>query len=93
VDACTATDRTGVADTVELLTSEVVTNSILHAGGTSIRVRVLDRGPRLRVEVTDPPILRHAGEDAENGRPCQQRVLLSHAHPLEAEAADRDGQV
>jgi anti-sigma regulatory factor (Ser/Thr protein kinase) len=38
--------------TAALLTSEVVTNAVMHAGGTIV-VRVACRPPRLRVEVAD----------------------------------------
>jgi anti-sigma regulatory factor (Ser/Thr protein kinase) len=72
VDACIALGWGGSADTVELLVSEVATNAVLHAYGLEIRVRVLDRALRLRVEVFDGspvlPLPRHAAPSAEGGR-------------------------
>jgi anti-sigma regulatory factor (Ser/Thr protein kinase) len=45
-------------DTAVLLTSEVVSNAVLHAGphpaGSCVRVRMLRYPDRVRVEVTDP---------------------------------------
>ncbi|MDQ1429688.1 MAG: hypothetical protein QOF40_290, partial [Actinomycetota bacterium] len=43
---------TELAPTATLLTSEVVTNAVLHVGGT-IAVRVTCRPPAVRVEVGD----------------------------------------
>jgi anti-sigma regulatory factor (Ser/Thr protein kinase) len=72
VDACVAYGWSASSDTVALLTSEVVTNSVLHAYGPQVRVRVLDRGLRLRVEVFDGspvlPVPRKAPTSAVNGR-------------------------
>lgn len=61
----------GVIDTVELLTSELVTNMILHAGGPGeLTVRVLPSV--IQVLMSDHqaalPRLRAAGELAESGR-------------------------
>ncbi len=42
-----------LADVVELLTSEVVTNVVLHAGGDSMRITVQWSPPTFRVEVCD----------------------------------------
>lgn len=72
IDACVAYGWSDSSDTVALLTSELVSSSILHAYGPQVRVRVLDRGLRLRVEVFDrSPVLlvpRNAPADAVNGR-------------------------
>ena len=72
IDACVAHGWSDSADTVALLTSEVVTNSVLHAYGPTVRVRVLDRGLRLRIEVFDGspvlPVPRDAPAAAVNGR-------------------------
>jgi len=72
LDACTALGWGDSADTVALLVSEMATNAVLHAYGPEIRVRVLDRGLRLRVEVSDGsaalPVPRDASARAENGR-------------------------
>ena len=54
-----------------LLVSEVVTNSLLHAG-TEIRLRCERRGAGARIEVFDrssmPPGMRHYDPDATTGR-------------------------
>jgi len=72
VDACTAHGWGASADTVALLASEVATNAVLHAYGPEIRVRILDLGLRLRVEVFDGspvlPVPRRAAAGAEDGR-------------------------
>ncbi|WP_406477521.1 ATP-binding protein [Streptomyces sp. NBC_01615] len=64
-----------VADTAELLLSELVTNSIQHAhtpAGREIGVRFAHYDRRLRVEVADAnnrrPEPRHARPDDEGGR-------------------------
>ena len=46
-----------VLESLRLLVSELVTNSVRHGDLTasdSIRLRLADRGDRIRVEVTDP---------------------------------------
>lgn len=72
IDACATFGWGGPADTVALLVSEVATNAVLHAYGPQIRVRVLDRGIRLRVEVFDGspelPTPRRAAAGATDGR-------------------------
>ena len=60
-----------VVSTVELLTSEVVTNAIVHArSGTQLAVEVTDDS--IRVAVRDnsrqPPVRRLRRVDAESGR-------------------------
>ncbi|MDT7537801.1 MAG: hypothetical protein QOI82_1386 [Actinomycetota bacterium] len=71
-DACAALGWGDSADTVELLVSEVATNAVLHSYGSHIRVRVVDRGLRLRVEVFDGspalPVPRGARARDEGGR-------------------------
>jgi anti-sigma regulatory factor (Ser/Thr protein kinase) len=72
VDACAAFGWADAADTVALLVSELATNAVLHAYAPHIHVRVLDHGPRLRVEVFDGspvlPVPRRARASAEDGR-------------------------
>jgi anti-sigma regulatory factor (Ser/Thr protein kinase) len=72
VDACNAHEWADAADTVALLVSEVATNAVLHAYGSHVRVRVLDHGLRLRVEVFDGsptlPVPRGARAHDEGGR-------------------------
>ncbi|WP_105974411.1 ATP-binding protein [Streptomyces geranii] len=64
-----------VAETAELLLSELVTNSLRHAStppGREIGVRIATYDGRLRVEVADAnncrPTPRQAGPDDEGGR-------------------------
>lgn len=58
-------------DTAALLTSEVVTNAVLHGDGT-VMVRAHTGDGRLRVEVQDDgdgaPVLQDAARDSEGGR-------------------------
>jgi len=60
-----------VADVATLLVSEVVTNSVLHAG-TEIELRCERRGGGVRIEVSDGssmvPGVRHYDPDATTGR-------------------------
>ncbi len=61
----------GVVDTVELLTSEVVTNALVHArSAPELRVEV--RSDAVRVEVCDTsetePVLQQPGPDSASGR-------------------------
>ncbi|WP_328339486.1 ATP-binding protein [Streptomyces violaceus] len=71
--------RPEVRDTVELLTSELVTNTYLHTKGpASLRLTSL-AGGRLRVGVWD----RHPGIPAPFGKPPGDRVP---AAPVDSEA-------
>lgn len=60
-----------LADVVELLASEVVTNAVLHAG-TELHVRVFQANGGVRIEVTDGsegvPTQRHYSAEAATGR-------------------------
>lgn len=71
-DACDALGWANATDTVLLLVSELATNAVLHAYGPDVRIRVLDLGPRLRVEVYDGspalPAQRRAAKGDQNGR-------------------------
>ena len=61
----------GVVSTVELLTSEVVTNAILHArSGTQLAVQVNDGSVRVAVRDSSPemPVRRLARPDDVGGR-------------------------
>src|SRR4030088_1460573 len=62
---------TELAPTASLLTSEVVTNAVMHVGGT-IAVRVTCRPPAVRVEVGDSsarvPALRDPSRASAGGR-------------------------
>lgn len=62
-------------DAVLLVVSELVTNAVLHAGGSSC-VRVLDAGDRIRIEVDDvapddSPAQRTTGPHDVTGRGLQ----------------------
>jgi anti-sigma regulatory factor (Ser/Thr protein kinase) len=71
LQALTRWSRDDLADTAALLTSEVVTNSVLHAR-TPMQVVVSRIDDGIAVEVADGsshrPQLRRAGEGATNGR-------------------------
>jgi anti-sigma regulatory factor (Ser/Thr protein kinase) len=60
-----------VVDTVELLTSEVVTNALLHAR-TAEELVISLKSSRVRIEVTDtspdPPVRRTVELEAASGR-------------------------
>lgn len=64
-------DRGDLVETAVLLVSEVVTNSVLHAG-TEIRLQCHSRGPGVRIAVFDrSPVLpgvRHYDAEATTGR-------------------------
>jgi hypothetical protein len=72
----------GLADTAELLVSELVTNALRHTRGP-LRLNLCVRGSRLRCEVedTDPagPVRRVVDADAEGGRGTELLDLLAEA--------------
>lgn len=88
VDASTALGWGESANTVTLLVSELATNAAVHASGGQIRVRVLDRGLRLRVEVSDDspdlPVPRSAPVSAEDGRGLALVEALARRHGVDA---------
>jgi anti-sigma regulatory factor (Ser/Thr protein kinase) len=61
----------GVEDVASLLTSELVTNAVVH-GATAVGLRATLSDHRLRVEATDSspklPVIRRAGASATDGR-------------------------
>ncbi|MER7197479.1 ATP-binding protein [Streptomyces sp. NPDC000188] len=75
-------DLEGLADTAELLVSELVTNALRHTRGP-LRLNLQVRGSRLRCEVedTDPagPVRRVVDTDAEGGRGTELLDLLADA--------------
>jgi anti-sigma regulatory factor (Ser/Thr protein kinase) len=80
VDALASWHLDGLADTAALLTSEVVTNAVLHARtAMELVVRRLDDG--VSVEVSDGsrqrPRGRQADADATNGRGLELLALLA----------------
>lgn len=95
--------RPDLCDVVELLTSELVTNAVLHAAGQEILVSVTvanaadDHRPGqrcVRVEVSDgegdaPPVVRHR-PDGEGGRGLALVQQLSTAWGTRR---DGDGKV
>ena len=72
----------GLLDTALLLTSEVVSNAVLHAR-TEIALVVVVEPPVVRVEVADdeerPPELRLSTEEDTSGRGMMLVELLSAA--------------
>lgn len=69
--ALAAWDMDDLVDVAELLTSELVTNAVLHAG-TAFRVAVEAEPPVARVEVSDgridPPVPTVPARDHDHGR-------------------------
>jgi anti-sigma regulatory factor (Ser/Thr protein kinase) len=81
----------GVTDTVELLTSEVVTNAVLHAA-TGCEVEVAVSPDRVRVEILDHsgdiPVRRAPSPDAETGRGLMIVEQLAQAWGFEPVPGD-----
>lgn len=68
-DACAALGWSDVADNVGLLVSEVATDLVVHSDSDQIRVRVLDKGLRLRVEVeTSAALVDGSRQDDGHGQ-------------------------
>lgn len=71
MDAVQRLGLASLADVVELLASEVVTNAVLHAG-TEVHLRVLQANGGVRIEVTDgaqgTPMRRQYSPEAATGR-------------------------
>jgi anti-sigma regulatory factor (Ser/Thr protein kinase) len=84
----------GIGELTELLTSELVTNAVLHSGGPitlwvegnpdAIRVAVGDRGAAR-------PMLQSVGEGSDHGRGI--RIVDEVATRWGTELADDDGKV
>jgi len=70
-DAVHQLGRDALAEVVELLTSEVVTNAVLHAG-TPVTLTVIADPDAVRIEVTDGAAVdvspRNFGPEAATGR-------------------------
>lgn len=70
-EAMTASGALGMADAAELVTSELVTNAVVHAG-TQVRLRISAEAGAVRVEVGDSsphlPVPRSWGRTASTGR-------------------------
>ena len=65
-------DMPAVQDEALLLTSELVTNALVHAATTAILLRLRRLPDGVRVEVTDtsatPPVQRQPGTSSDGGR-------------------------
>ena len=75
-------DSVDQTDVAELLTSELVTNAVLHVGSeVGLLVRLTPRA--VRVEVRDaspePPVPRHCEDDALTGRGLRLVETMSAA--------------
>jgi two-component sensor histidine kinase len=77
-------------DAVELMVSELATNSIRH-GDVGFEVTVIQRRNQLRVEVTDDaggtPVMRSPGPEEPTGRGLRIVELFSEAWGIERKAA------
>jgi anti-sigma regulatory factor (Ser/Thr protein kinase) len=76
----------GLAETARLLTSELVTNAVLHAR-TQMTVTVEDSEHGVRISVTDespvPPSLRHHSTTATTGRGLRLLAQLAREWSVE----------
>lgn len=67
-------DLGGYAEDAEMITSELITNAIAHAGAQAVGLELtcLADGKTLAIVVTDPcpapPVRRNPAEDTEHGR-------------------------
>lgn len=80
-----------LAERLELLASELVSNAVRHGGGHDVTVLLKVQGGTALLEVADhsdaEPIAHHAGDDDEGGRGLALVSLLSDAwgwHPAES---------
>lgn len=84
-----------LADTAELLTTELVTNALRHTGGGAELTATLSPGPRnrLRIEVSDAvarrPAVRVAHEQATSGRGLLLVQALSDAWGVQPRGAGK----
>ncbi len=82
VDIATMIGDDDLADIVELLTSEVVTNAVLHSRSESVRILVTWQPPTFRVEVHDDsargPAVKRFGDEAATGRGLVLVEELAH---------------
>jgi len=78
-------------DTIELLTSEVVTNAVVHAGSSPI-VEVTAEGGTVRISVQDHnpawPMPRDVAVDATSGRGMALVDVMADAWGVERIAGD-----
>lgn len=85
-----------LADTAELLTTEIVTNALQHTGGGAVLTATLSTGParRLRVEVHDslgrrPPGGARPADDATSGRGLLLVEALADTWGVQARGAGK----
>jgi anti-sigma regulatory factor (Ser/Thr protein kinase) len=79
--------RTGLSeealDSFELVASELLTNALVHGGGSPVHVTVTWRRNLLRLAVADGnsviPMARQAGPEAESGRGLMLVELMAPA--------------
>ena len=73
----------GLRDDAELIVTELVSNVVLHVGGT-VRVRLTATADELRLEVSDdspvPPLLRTLSQTSSTGRGMRLVHSLSAEH-------------
>ena len=78
------------AQVIELLTSELVTNAVLHASGHAIHLHVEDDGDAVTVSVRDGsaamPVMRSTGPEVPGGHGMRLVDRLSAAWGTEATA-------
>lgn len=90
--ACRNWRMSALADTAELLSSELVTNAVIHGSG-EVRMGVSRHGDRLRVEVSDddpsPVQPRARGDAEESGRGLYIVASLASAWGCDAAGAGK----
>jgi anti-sigma regulatory factor (Ser/Thr protein kinase) len=93
VDRCLDMGWGEHSDIVALLVSEAAGNAVLHAYGPHVAVLVVEKGPRLRIEVQDGsravPLQRRAGERAEDGRGLLLIEAMSAAWGVDPQPAGK----
>lgn len=86
-----------VADVGVLLTSELVTNALLHGTGDVAVSVTAGKGRNVRVSVADgssaPPAPRHAGTDDLSGRGLNLVEILADAWGVEQSSAEGGKEV
>ena len=79
-----------LAETAQLLVSELVTNAVLHSG-TELELRATTSGPRVRIEVHDGstavPSPRHYDQEAATGQGIGMVEVLASAWGVQPAAS------
>ena len=83
----------GLTDVAGLVTTEVVTNAVLHAR-TTVSLRIVREGARqVRIAVRDgsphPPLRRRSGADSTSGRGIELLELLASSWTVEVTDAGK----